>query len=344
MSSPGEFLNPSDAAKKLGVSAKALRIYEQRGLITPIRTAVGWRAYGSDEMSRAAEIVALRSLGFSLTQITRVLDDDSHGLEHTLAAQQATLEGQVRQIAARIEKVRSLRNDLASGHAPSARQLVHLQAPATEPSVTFDLPWPWGGERFELRHIRPLNYIIGPLFSGKTKLALRLAEMLPNSAFLGLERLASGGTTARTLLDRDPALKSRVDQALTWLVEHGAAPSDAIVALLAGLEAEGPDILVIDLIEQVLDEASQRALFARLRLRGADGRPLFLITRSCRILDLTSVGAHEAIILCPANHSPPTHVAPYPGAPGYEAVATCLASPEVRARTNGVIAWQPPAV
>ena len=28
-------------------------------------------------------------------------------------------------------------------------------------------------------------------------------------------------------------------------------------------------------------------------------------------------------------------------AAGYEAVATCLASPEVRARTEGVIAWRP---
>ena len=27
--------------------------------------------------------------------------------------------------------------------------------------------------------------------------------------------------------------------------------------------------------------------------------------------------------------------------PGYEAVATCLASPDVRARTEGVIAWRP---
>jgi len=53
------------------------------------------------------------------------------------------------------------------------------------------------------------------------------------------------------------------------------------------------------------------------------------------------VGAEEAIIFCPANHSPPISVAPYPGAAGYEAVATCLASPEVRARTEGVIAWRP---
>jgi hypothetical protein len=34
-------------------------------------------------------------------------------------------------------------------------------------------------------------------------------------------------------------------------------------------------------------------------------------------------------------------VAPYPGSPRYEAVETCLASPTVRSRTEGVIAWQP---
>ena len=57
-----------------------------------------------------------------------------------------------------------------------------------------------------------------------------------------------------------------------------------------------------------------------------------------------AIGPDETIILCPANHSPPTSVAPFPGAPGYEAAATCLASPEVRARTEGVIAWRPQVV
>jgi hypothetical protein len=101
--------------------------------------------------------------------------------------------------------------------------------------------------------------------------------------------------------------------------------------------------LVIDMIEQGLDEDTQHALIAHLRRRGPDGRPLFMLTRSCAILDLTAVGAHEAIIFCPANHSPPISVAAHPGAPGYEAVSTCLAPPDVRARTEGVIAWRPPA-
>jgi DNA-binding transcriptional MerR regulator len=339
--SSAQFLNPSEAAKRLGVSAKALRLYEQRGLVVPRRTAAGWRAYGPGEMARAAEIAALRALGLSLAQVARVLDGASEALEPALAAHQAALEGQVRQLADAVEKVRGLRADLAQGKVPTAGELARLLGPASEVAVAFDLPWPWGGEQFELRDVRPLNYIIGPLGSGKTRLAKRLAETLPGAAFLGLDRLADGGAAARVRLDADPALKARVDRTLAWLVEDGAALSAALVALLVGLEAEGPAILVVDMVEQGLDQAAQEALIARLRRRGPGARPLFLMTRSCAILDLAALGADEAIILCPANHSPPTRVAPYPGAPGYEAVATCLASPEVRARTEGVIAWRP---
>lgn len=343
MNPPTEFLNPSDAAKRLGVSAKTLRIYEQRGLITPTRSAAGWRAYGAEAMSRAAEITILRSLGFSLAQIARLLGEGQEGLGQALAVQQATLEGQQRRIAATAARVRQLRDDLAKGPMRAAEELVRSLAPTKEPVVAFDLPWPWGGERFELREIRPLNYIVGPLFSGKTRLARCLAERLPNAAFLGLERLEDGGAATQARLAADPALRSRVGQALTWLVEEGATRSDALIALLAGLEAEGPAFLVVDMIEQGLDAASQGALIARLRRRGADRRSLFVMTRSCEILDLDSLGAQEAITYCPANHSPPLQVEPYAGAPGYEAVATCLASPAVRARSEGVIAWRPPA-
>ncbi len=341
MSSSAQFLNASEAAGRLGVSAKALRLYEQRGLIAPIRTAAGWRAYGPVEMSRAAEIAALRALGFSLAQVARVLEGDSRGMEPALAAHQAVLESRLRQLVGVIEKIGRLRDDLARGEAPSAGELARLMAPEATLSVAFDLPWPWGGERFELGHIRPLNYIIGPLGSGKTRLAQRLAETLPDAAFLGLDRLANGCAAALARVDADPALRSRVGQTLAWLIEDGAAVSDALIALLAALEAEGPAILVVDMIERGLDPASQEAVIAHLRRRGPGGRPLFLLTRSCAILDLAAVGTDEAIILCPANHSPPTCVARYPGTPGYEAVATCLASPEVRARTDGVIAWRP---
>ena len=341
MSSSAQFLNPSAAAQRLGVSAKALRLYEQRGLVSPRRTAAGWRAYGPDEIARVAEIIALRALGFSISQIARVLGDDPLGLEPALAAHEATLEGRIRQLAGAVAKVRDIRAGLAHGKSPTAGELVRLLGPTAELSVAFDLPWPWGGERFELRDVRPLNYITGPLGSGKTRLAKRLSETLPDAAFLGLDRLEQGGAAAQAQLDADPVLKSRVDQILAWLIEDGAATSEALIVLLVGLESEDAAVVVVDLVEQGLDQATQEALIAYLRRRGPGARPLFLLTRSCAILDLAAVGADEAIILCPANHSPPIRVAPYPGTPGFEAVATCLASPEVRARTAGMIAWRP---
>jgi DNA-binding transcriptional MerR regulator len=337
VSSSAQFLSPSEAAKRLGVSIKALRLYEQRGLVAPIRTAAGWRAYGPGEMARAAEIAALRALGLSLAQVGRVLGGNPQDLEPVLAAHQGWLEEQVRQSAGAIEKVRKLRADLAQGQVPTAGELSGLSASAGL-RIAFDLPWPWGGERFELRDIQPLTYITGPLGSGKTRLARRIAETLSGAVFLGLERLENGAM-ARARLDADPNLKSRVDHTLVWLSEDGATISDPLIALLVELEADDPSALVVDLVEHGLDQATQEALMAHLRRRSK--RPLFLLTRSCAILDLAAVGLNETILYCPANHSPPIRVAPYPGASGYEAVATCVASPEIRARTQGVVAWRP---
>lgn len=338
MTATPHHLNPSEAAKRLGVSAKALRLYEERGLVDPARTPAGWRVYGPADMRRAAEVVALRALGFSLAQVGRVLAGDARGLEPALAAHQQVLESQQARLARTVEKIRGLRAEAAAGQTPSLGELAKLLAPATEVRIAFDLPWPWGGERFALREIRALTYIVGPLGSGKTRLARCIAEALPHAAWLGLDRAADGGAAARARLRHDPALAQRVDRAMTWLIEDGATPSGALTTLLAALEAEGPQALVVDMIEQGLDAATQAALSAHLRRRGTGARPIFMLTRSSAILDLAAVGPDEAILLCPANHSPPTQVAPHVGAPGYEAVATCLASPDVRARTAGVVA------
>lgn len=342
MTSSAQFLNPSEAASRLGISAKALRLYEQRGLINPTRTEAGWRAYGPGDMARAAEIVALRELGLNLGQVKRALGGDAQSLESALAAHQAALESQVRQVANDVEKVRQLRAGLAGGRAPAPGDLASLLRPAARFHVAFELPWPWGGEPFELCDIRSLNFIVGPLGSGKTRLLKRIAEVLPAAVFVGPERTEdAAGAVTRAQLEADAALKARVDQALGWLVGDGATLSDALVALVAELESDGADVLVIDMLEHGLDRATQEALMAHLRRRGLGRRPIFCTTRSNAILDLDAVGADEAIILCPANHSPPAYVAPFRGAPGYEAIATCLASPEVRARTEGVIAWRP---
>ncbi|CDM58620.1 MULTISPECIES: MerR family transcriptional regulator [Rhizobium] len=340
MDHSAHFLSPSEAAARLGISIKALRIYEQRGLVDPLRTSSGWRAYGPDEMARAGEIVGFRALGLSLTQIAQVLKGDRGGLEHGLALHQASLENGVQRLIETIGRVATFRRAIAAGHAPSPAQLASIM-PTSPVLAVFELPWPWGGERFELRDVKALNYIIGPLGSGKTRLAHAIADALPDARFLGLDRAAATSADIDARLDIDPASKARFLQALDWLIDEGATASLALIALLAELEGQHQGMLIIDMIEQGLDQATQEALISYLRNRPATARTLFMLTRSKMILDLSAVTPNEAIIFCPANHNPPMTVHPYPGAPGYEAVATCLASPDVRARTEGVIAWRP---
>ncbi|MCR9255763.1 MAG: MerR family transcriptional regulator [Alphaproteobacteria bacterium] len=342
MTKAARFLSPAEAGKALGVSPKALRLYEERGLIDPGRTEAGWRVYGPEDMTRATEIVALRSLGFSLGQIARLQAGDTDGIEGILATHQRTLEEKGRGLAETVRRIRDLRRALGDGATPAAGDLVRLLSPekseAADPAVAFDLPWPWGGERFELRALKPIIHIVGPLFSGKTRLAQRLAADLPGARFLGLDRLGSSGGAEVALPAPGSGWWDRIESALAWMVEDGATRSDALTVLVGHLEEPASGPLVVDMIEQGLDEATQMALIAHLRRRGSDATPVMMLTRSTAILDLAAVGPDEAVLFCPANHSPPFLVPPRPGAPGYEAVESCLASPEVRARSEGVVA------
>ena len=193
-----------------------------------------------------------------------------------MAAHKEALEDRMRELGHAIGKVSRLRADLARGEVPEARDLIRLLKPMPDISIAFDLPWPWGGEPFDLRDVRSLNYIVGPLGSGKTQLAKRLAASVPDAAFVGLDRLANDAAAARASLDADAALKSRVDDSLAAIVDDGGTESVALLALLTSLESDNASMLVIDMLEHGLDAATQEALIGHLRRRGAGGKAAVL--------------------------------------------------------------------
>lgn len=324
-------LTPSQAAARLGVSAKALRLYEEQGLIAPGRSVGGWRLYGPADLERAAWVVALRALGLSLAEVGRVMRGDQSALASGLAAHEERLAGQARHIAATLAKVRELRAGLERGEEAELGAVEAALAREGGIDVDFELPWPWAGEWFEMRALPRLGFITGPLGSGKTRFARRLAAELPDAAFLGPDR--SGGAPAP---EADANLGARVERAMAWLREEGAEPGEALRRLVGAIEAETPAILVVDMVEDGLCERTQRALMAFLRLRGGRKRALVLMTRSSAILDLDLAGADEAVFYCPANHDAPFRVDVQRGGRGFEAVATCLATPEARARTASI--------
>jgi len=138
MNSAAPCLNASEAAKRLGVSTKALRLYEKHGLLAPKRTSAGYRVYGPKEMLRATEIIALRALDLSLTQVERVLNGDAESLATALAVHEATLEDEINRLGCKIDKVRRLRKDVARGQMPDNGELLHLLDHGVETGGPFE--------------------------------------------------------------------------------------------------------------------------------------------------------------------------------------------------------------
>ncbi|MEV4383161.1 MerR family transcriptional regulator [Streptosporangium sp. NPDC049644] len=65
-----------DVARRSGVSARMLRHYDSLGLVRPTgRSGAGYREYSSEDVRRIFHIESLRSLGLSLRDVRRALDD-----------------------------------------------------------------------------------------------------------------------------------------------------------------------------------------------------------------------------------------------------------------------------
>lgn len=69
---PSEWLSAADCASRTGLTARALRVYEEFGLIAPRRSAGGWRQYGPHDLMKLNTIALLKTAGLSLAQIGEV--------------------------------------------------------------------------------------------------------------------------------------------------------------------------------------------------------------------------------------------------------------------------------
>jgi len=92
-------MNIKEAADRLGISSRAIRFYEEKGLLRPAKQPEnGYRIYTENDIWRLQTISALREIGMSIQDIAQALAEIDRGnpqkLEEYLELQQAVMYAQ----------------------------------------------------------------------------------------------------------------------------------------------------------------------------------------------------------------------------------------------------------
>jgi len=137
------FLSPSETARRLGVSVKALRVYEAQGLVEPVRTENGWRAYGPEQVARLHQILALKRLGLPLRAIGELLAGRFKALDAVLEVQERALRRGKTEAERGLRLLAAARRRLARGETLSMDDLSQLTRETTMQENRLD-PEEWG--------------------------------------------------------------------------------------------------------------------------------------------------------------------------------------------------------
>lgn len=123
-----------DFSKLSQVSVKALRYYDELGLLKPAQVDrfTGYRYYSADQLPRLNRLLVLKDLGFSLEQIMRLLDEELSPVEirGMLRLKQAEVQQRVDEEQARLARIEArLRFIEQEGKMPTQEVIIKKVEP-----------------------------------------------------------------------------------------------------------------------------------------------------------------------------------------------------------------------
>jgi MerR family transcriptional regulator, redox-sensitive transcriptional activator SoxR len=107
-----DLLTIGELARRTGLSVSAIRYYEGRGLVEPIRTGGNQRRFLRGDIRRLSFVLIAQNLGLSLTEIERELAGLPQGRNPTAADWRRISSGVRSAIDARIATLEKTREDL----------------------------------------------------------------------------------------------------------------------------------------------------------------------------------------------------------------------------------------
>ncbi|WP_168149128.1 MerR family transcriptional regulator [Solimonas marina] len=119
------FLKIGEIASRTGLSARALRLYEQRGLLQPCTHSVaGYRLYGPAALQRLMQIALLRRSGFTLAQIGQLLAQGELPVRTVLAERLASLESELTEKHRMLQVLRNVQRQADSASTLNVDELL----------------------------------------------------------------------------------------------------------------------------------------------------------------------------------------------------------------------------
>ena len=113
--SPIEFMTVGELAKKMGTTVRTLQYYDKEGLLSPAAVSEGGRRlYTHKDMIRLHQIQALKSLGFSLSDIkTRLVSlDTPKEVAEVLTQQAQAIREKIGELTETLSAVEALRTEV----------------------------------------------------------------------------------------------------------------------------------------------------------------------------------------------------------------------------------------
>lgn len=102
-----------ELARATGTKSETIRYYERIGLLPrPPRTAANYRSYGAAELARLSFIRRARALGFSIEQVSALLDLADRR-DRSCEAVDALAKEHLQMIEAKISDLKALRREIA---------------------------------------------------------------------------------------------------------------------------------------------------------------------------------------------------------------------------------------